>query len=151
LGGGENTVSRRIFGRKNMRTKIHFLILSCMVLLGFGGCTTTVSTQPTPTEPIPQLAQCHPHVRGTIMDIITHEGNISSIFVEGKREEDTTYEKAYVGITEQTRIFIKRGSHYEVTTASELQEGKNVEVLFIGSVQASDPVQAIATEIVITK
>ena len=78
---------------------------------------------------------------------------IGSILVEGAIEDDTTYDKARIRVTDKTRIFqLERGERHAVTFDS-LQIGKalaKVEVQFtIGPVAESYPVQATAAEIMI--
>lgn len=127
---------------------ITFFVLALSVL---SSCRAPTSTTPTPTEPAPKLSQQSPDIRGVIQEIYTPGGSVSGLFVEGKKETDTTYDRAQVGIDEKTKIFKEQEDKYVNATISDLQLGQTVEILFTGPILTSDPVQASALEIVITK
>ena len=78
---------------------------------------------------------------------------IGSILVEGAIEDDTTFDKARIRVTDKTRIFQQEGGERHPVTFDSLKIGKGlakVEVQFtIGPVAESYPVQAGAAEIVI--
>jgi len=67
--------------------------------------------------------------------------------VEGALEPDTRYARAKVRITRDTKVFQTRGGKRLVF--SRLQVGNLVEVTFEGPVAESDPVQAVAAEVVL--
>ena len=78
---------------------------------------------------------------------------IGSILVEGAIEDDTTFDKARIRVTDKTRIFQKERGERHAVTFDSLKIGKalaKVEVQFTpGPVAESYPVQATAAEIVI--
>lgn len=79
------------------------------------------------------------------------KGSVSGLFVVGNKEKDTLYNRALVGIDEKTHIFREQGDKFINVTGSDLQVGQMVEILFSDPIQTSNPVQANALEIVITK
>ena len=78
---------------------------------------------------------------------------IGSILVEGAIEDDTTFDKARIRVTDKTRIFQQERGERQAVTFDSLKIGKalaKVEVQFTpGPVAESYPVQATAAEIVI--
>ncbi len=78
---------------------------------------------------------------------------IGSILVEGAIEDDTTFDKARIRVTDKTRIFQRERGERQAVTFDSINIGKvsvKVEVQFtIGPVAESYPVQATAAEIVI--
>jgi uncharacterized OB-fold protein len=62
---------------------------------------------------------------------------------------DTDYDKAFIGVTETTRIYLQTDSGYDVADPNQLTVGMKVEVLFTGIIMESYPVQAEADEILI--
>lgn len=127
------------------RFYVTILLFSLLSLL-FQGCKSSV-------RPTPVLALRSPHIRGEIIQITYSQGvdspQITGILVKGDKETDTQYAKAIISITDETRIFLKEDDDYILATPDHLQTGQIVEVLFIGQVLLSDPVQAVADEIVI--
>ncbi|MEW6649653.1 MAG: DUF3221 domain-containing protein [Chloroflexota bacterium] len=77
------------------------------------------------------------------------EDQISSMVVEGEIEADTSYAKAFVGMSGETKVFIEDNGEYRVGNLQDLAIGQMVEVLFTGAIATSDPVQAAAEEIII--
>ena len=132
-----------------MRRKSIFWILLFSLLLTTVSSCQALSALRLLIEPTPELSQKSPHIRGIIQDIFTQNEKVRGFDVEGKKEKDTTYDRAGVGITDNTHIFIKQGNKYIKATVSDLQVGQTVEVLFTGPVATSYPVQAVASEIVI--
>lgn len=74
------------------------------------------------------------------------EPPLATFVVEGALEPGTRYAKAQVRITRDTKVFQTRGGKRLVF--SRLQVGDLVEVTFAGPVAESDPVQAVAAEVV---
>jgi hypothetical protein len=132
---------------------LRFTILLSIGILCIGcGGKTDANSLPTVTPTQASALGEHtktPHIRGTILDIFTQEGSISGIYIEGIVESDTTVDKARVGITEATRIYLQTASGYEVATPEQLTVGLKVEVLFTGTILESYPPQAKAGEILI--
>lgn len=136
---------------KRMRRTRHALFLAILVSFTLLGCVLPGSPTVAPTETAPMLLQRNPDLRGTITKIYTQGQNTTGLYVEGKKEADTSYDKARVSITNNTRIFNKQQGEYVMTTAIQLRVGQVVEILFVGPVLTSDPVQATAQEIAIVK
>jgi hypothetical protein len=74
---------------------------------------------------------------------------MGSILIEGELEEDTSFDRASVTVTEDTRIYIQRGGERMDAAFSDLQVGQYVEASFTGPVAESYPVQTTAGEIVV--
>jgi hypothetical protein len=132
---------------------LHFAVLLLIGILctGCGGISDANST-PTITQMQASALGEHtrnPHIRGTITKISTSEGHISGFSVEGVIESDTEYDKASVGITETTRIYMRTDTGYEVSAFDQLAVGVKVEVLFTGIIMERYPVQGRADEIMI--
>lgn len=136
-----------------MRTQraMHTLLLAVLFAWGLSGCVLPGSPTMTPTATAPMLLQRDPDLRGTITEVYVQGQNVKGLFVEGKKESNTSYDRARVGITDDTRVFTKQHGEYVMSAATELQVGQVVEVLFTGPVLTSDPVQANAQEIAVVK
>ncbi len=81
--------------------------------------------------------------RGEITKLDTNENNKQiTILVEGKQEKDVSYDKAYVAITDKTKIY--KGNSNKSIPITELKEGQKVEGVFEGAVAESYPVQGAA-------
>lgn len=80
-------------------------------------------------------------IRGKITSM-NIDGESATILIEGKLEEDTTYNEAYVNINKDTKI--KKYDMDESFNTSELGLGFVVEVIFDGEVQETSPVQGTA-------
>jgi hypothetical protein len=128
------------------------ILLSISILcIGCGGATDANSTPtvtPTPVSALGERSE-NPHIRGTIMDISILEGRVHGFFIDGVTEPDTEYDKAFVGVTETTRVYLQTDTGYEVADPTQLTVGMKVEVLFTGIILESYPVQAKADEILI--
>jgi hypothetical protein len=127
------------------------LLLTGILCVGCGG-TSDANSTPTVTPTQASALGEHtknPHIRGTILDISTPEGRVHGFVVEGVVEADTDYDKAFVGVTETTRVYLQIDTGYEVVDPNQLTVGMKVEVLFTGIVMESYPVQAEADEILI--
>lgn len=83
-------------------------------------------------------------IRGKITKLIYDDKNaLKAVLIEGKKEEDTDYDRARVSFDQNTKI-------YNATTGetiNNLKQGMQVEAKFIGPVLYSYPVQAKAIEI----
>ena len=127
------------------------LLLTGSLCIGCGG-TTDANSTPTVTPTQASALGEHtknPHIRGTILDISALEGRVHGFVVEGVVEADTDYDKAFVGVTETTRVYLQTDTGYEVATPEQLTVDQKVEVLFTGIILESYPVQAEADEILI--
>lgn len=89
-------------------------------------------------------------IRGEITEVTLDDNDkIIGIFVEGKVEQDTEYDKASVSVGDKTKIY--KGNTKETLEMSTLKEGTKVEVIFEGPVRESYPVQADAKIITVIK
>lgn len=88
-------------------------------------------------------------IRGEIKKVNLKDGKITAILVEGKKEENTDYDKAMVSILNSTKIY--KGDTKELVKLEELKEGMKVEITFSGPVRESYPVQADAKIIRVLK
>lgn len=94
-------------------------------------------------------------IRGNITNI--HRGGdaagndklLGTIMIEGVKEADTNFDKASVRVTNETRIFDRRGKERKSASFETLKTGQKVAARFIGPVAESYPVQATASEITI--
>jgi len=127
------------------------LLLTGILCIGCGG-TSDANSPPTVTPTQASALGEHtenPHIRGIILDIFTQEGNINGIYIEEIAESDTEYDKAFVGITDKTRIYLQTDTGYAVTALDQLTVGVKVEVLFVGLILEIYPIRADAAEIMI--
>jgi len=84
-------------------------------------------------------------IRGEITEIFLNgEGKVAAVLVEGKMESDTSYDKARVGIAENSVILKTNGQELE---PEDLKKGMKVEVVFQGPIAESYPVQGKAKAI----
>jgi len=120
----------------------------CIGCGGISDANSTPTVTPTQASALGEHTE-NPHIRGTIIRISTPEGHISGFFVEGVIESDTEFDRASVGITETTRIYLQTDTGYEVSTFDQLAVGVKVEVLFTGIIMERYPVQGRADEIMI--
>jgi len=84
-------------------------------------------------------------IRGKITKLEKKDDKTISIMVEGQKEPDTAYDKAYVRVDNDTKIY--RASNDQAISSGDLKEGMNVEIKFFGPVNYSYPVQAKAGEV----
>ena len=90
-------------------------------------------------------------VRGKITNVSTSASGavLGSILIEGKKEKDTSVDKAMTRITDKTAIFRMQNGKRVEAKFSDLKAGQTVEATFSGPVAESYPVQATAKEILI--
>ncbi len=94
-----------------------------------------------------------PDIRGRVTEIMVTtpsgaEGPVPMVgkmLVEGEKEPDTNYDRAWVTVTPDTRIY--RGPDGERVYFTAVRRGALVEVVFTGPVMESYPVQATASEV----
>ena len=133
-----------------MNRNFAFTVFWCiLIILVQGGCNRPTFSSPTPTELGPQIDQKKPHIRGMITSLDLREDQTSSMVVEGAIEADTRYDKAFIGMNGETKVFIEDNGGYRIGNLQDLAIGQTVEVLFIGPIATSYPVQATAGEIII--
>jgi hypothetical protein len=125
--------------------------LLCIVVISLSilGCNQVVQVLPTPTRDEILLEKQNPQIHGTIESVFRQNEMISGIYVVGKIEANTEFDKAYVSINKDTKIYIKDQSGYHTSGIAQLAEGKTVAILFTGPIADSYPVQATAMEIAI--
>jgi len=127
-------------------------LLICLTIVGCNGQEKPPSVTPTDTPtPVSILAtrSQSPDIRGEITAILETDGQINAVHIEGILEEDTKYDKATARIAEGTRIYVLKGSSYEVASTNQLSVGSKIEVLFTGEILEKYPVSAEASEILI--
>ena len=73
----------------------------------------------------------------------------ATILVEGKVEKDTTYDKAYMKISDKTLVYDKRSGEKKKSDIKSLKLKQKVEATFTGPVAESYPVQTQAGSITI--
>jgi hypothetical protein len=89
-------------------------------------------------------------VRGAITRIEKGRDKLlGRVLIEGVKEPDTRFDKAFVDVTDETELFIKRGGERKPVEFAALKEKQRVEARFKGGVRESYPVQATAAEITI--
>lgn len=86
-----------------------------------------------------------PDLRGTITDVSAQDGKTNAVRIEG----DPQYDIADIHITTQTRIFITENDIVKNTSAEQLKNGMQVEVLFTGGIRMRYPISVDADEILI--
>lgn len=135
---------------KSIRSSILAALFGLSILLA--GCGLGDVATPTPTpEPISELATHakKPDIRGKIVKVIEHEGDLPSLYIEGDIENGTFINKMFAGVETYTHIFRLMQEGYEQATVSDLVEGVRVEVLFFGEILESYPGSGKAGEILI--
>lgn len=80
-------------------------------------------------------------IRGKITSI-NIDGDNATILVEGKLEDDTNYDEAYVTINKYTKV--QKYDMDDSFNSTELELGFIVEVKFESSVKETSPVQGTA-------
>ncbi len=94
-----------------------------------------------------------PDIRGYVTQVAVpappppgvSDAMVGKVLVEGELEEDKSYDRAWVTVMPETRIY--RASDGSSAYFNDLQKGIKVEVFFTGPVMESYPVQATASEI----
>ena len=92
-----------------------------------------------------------PSIRGEIRSLLPAAGGDDLGFarIEGRKDEDTEYDRADVTITRETTIARRRGGMQEPLPFDSLRAGMKVEATFTGPVMESYPVRATAASITI--
>jgi hypothetical protein len=76
-------------------------------------------------------------------------GILGTILIEGRKDKDTEFDKAFVKITKTTKIFKMVGKDLKPASFDDLKPGVKTEIQFVGPVAESFPVQATAGKVVI--
>ena len=85
-------------------------------------------------------------VRGVVKNLVKGKDGVTFL-VEGKLEEDTMLDKAYVTVNMQTKV-VKNGVEITKDFAyGEIKEGDILEAVFTGPIAKSYPAQAVAKKI----
>lgn len=92
-------------------------------------------------------------IRGTITEVESYDeptasGVVRRLLVEGAGTDDTLYDIAWVEISDATEISFD-GETFAPPTLDDLANGRQVEIHFTGPVRESDPVQAVAEQVMI--
>ncbi len=127
------------------------LLLTIMATCALSGCVFPGSSTVTSPKATPMLLDRSPDLRGTIVEVYVEGLDVKGLYIEGKKEADTSYDRARVGVTGETRIFTKQQGEYVAVASTELRVGQVVEVLFTGPILTSDPIQANAQVIAVVK
>ncbi|WP_042273907.1 DUF3221 domain-containing protein [[Clostridium] dakarense] len=106
------------------------LMLISIISLFTVGCTSNNSNEKGKID-----------IRGKVTSI-NIDGDNSTILVEGKLEDDTNYDEAYITITKDTKI--QKYDMDDSFNSSELELGFIVEVIFEGPVKETSPAQGTA-------
>jgi beta-N-acetylhexosaminidase len=91
-------------------------------------------------------------VRGQVSSVTAAPGGkdiLGRILVEGKKEADTTHDKASVSVTKATKIERVVKGELKPAQFTDLKKGMKVQADFTGPVAESYPVQARAKSILI--
>ncbi|WP_160197900.1 DUF3221 domain-containing protein [Senegalia massiliensis] len=112
--------------------KLIFTLLILYTILFFVGCTEEMKNEAI-------------GIRGEIEKIEANNTSSYTIYVEGKKESDTEYDKASVYVDSNTTIY----DGTKKVNIEDLEEGLMVEIIFEGGVRESYPVQADAKKIYI--
>ena len=87
----------------------------------------------------------------SVADGTWNAGILGQMLVVGKIQDGTTVDKAFVTVTDATRIYVQTAQGRQQVDLSYLGVGQTVAVAFTGPVAESYPVQATAGVIVILK
>ncbi len=82
-------------------------------------------------------------IRGVVKDIVQGKDGITML-VEGKLEQDTSFDKASVTVNMSSKVLRDKTPITGVFAFSQIKEGDTVEVTFDGPVAESYPVQGVA-------
>jgi hypothetical protein len=82
-------------------------------------------------------------IRGVVKDIVQGKDGITML-VEGKKEQDTAYDKASVTVNMTSVVFRGKTPVTSEFAFSEIKVGDTVEVVFDGPVSQSYPVMGVA-------
>jgi beta-N-acetylhexosaminidase len=138
----------RVLGGLFMRKKL-VLIMCIFLLFTAVGCSK-VSSKENAVGYNKVSSKEKLDIRGEITKLSLNDSSrIVNILVEGKIEEDTSYDKASVYVGEKTKIY--QADTNKELTIGDLKEGLKVEIVFTGPVRESYPVQADAKIINIIK
>jgi hypothetical protein len=86
------------------------------------------------------------HIRGEIIELtLNKDNNTISILVEGSIEQDTTYDKALVFVSDKAKVI--NSATGDKLKNDELRVGMKVEVTLGDSIRESYPIQADAKEV----
>jgi len=85
-------------------------------------------------------------IRGVVTDIVQGKDGITML-VEGKLEQDTSFDKASVTVNMKSIVLRDNTPITGLFAFSEIKKGDTVEVTFNGPVAESYPVQGVATTV----
>jgi hypothetical protein len=79
------------------------------------------------------------------------QGILAVVLIEGDKTANLSqYDKGYVKITKNTKIWKIQGMQKQPATVTELEVGMEVTALFVGPVAESYPVQGTAGQVIFT-
>lgn len=124
--------------------KIISLLLALVIILSLVGCNRTQNSDKNDNQNNNQAKEIPLVIRGMITQLNDNGENIV-ILVEGKKENDTMYDKARVTIRKDTKVY----ENDKEIPAKDLKMHMLVEVYYDGAVAESYPVQMGAEKIVV--
>ena len=97
------------------------------------------------------MFESSPSIRGEIRAMIpaVDGKDLGFVRIEGKRDDDTQYDRADVTISRTTSIFRRSDGRTETLAFDSLVVGMKVEATFTGPVMESYPVRATAATIAV--
>jgi hypothetical protein len=118
--------------------------------------------QPPGDDPVPPVDTPPAHVAGApdiigsvatlnVADGSWNAGIRGSVLIVGKIQDGTSVDKAFVTVTDKTRIYVQTAQGRRQVDFSYLGVGRTVAATFTGPVAESYPVQATASDIVILR
>lgn len=95
-------------------------------------------------------------IRGRVTRIIPREStapadNLLRLFVEGRKDSDTSLDKAYVTIRTGTKILVERRGRQVNGTVADIKKGSLLEIIFDGPILLSYPAQAGAATVIVKR
>ena len=111
-----------------------------LAILALASCSRAQGQDPDPAS-----------IRGMITQINLADDQLEgTLMVEGVIETDTSYDKASVRLTKKTKITkIDEAGKVQILSVKDLTEDMKVEMVFIGPVAESYPVQATAKSVTV--
>ena len=110
-------------------TKIFLKIICIGFVLFFVSCTNGYFRK-TPVKPESSLflGLEESDIKGAVVKLFYDGDQVIAIYVEGKTEENPVVDKAIIGISEETNIYILLGDQSIASTPDELGKGQIVKV-----------------------
>jgi beta-N-acetylhexosaminidase len=123
------------------------ILLLCIALVACGGARAAFAAA--------QNAADKADIRGRVTNQTAageearKKGVLGTLLIEGAKEKDTGYDKAYVRVTAKTKVEKLDGKERKPARFEDLKKGARVQAVFTGPVAESYPVQATAAAVLI--